>query len=324
MAKKTLNFEKALSDLETIVEDMENGNLTLEDSLKQFEKGKKEIWVTILKKEESIYRYMAPLYVEEECLACHAEQGYKIGEVRGGISVSFDITKICRHMVTNQLIFIGLSIAIALLLLGIIFFLISRFSSKLSDAYSLIEKMSVTDELMQIYNRRYFQTSLDEEIQRAKRYKRPLSIVLIDIDYFKKVNDVYGHQIGDEVLIGLASILKKNVRKTDIIARYGGEEIVVILPEIDKSGAYITAEKIRNVIEKHSFEMTGCKTFSITASFGVASLEMISDSIDDKSKQIIKLADDALYKAKKEGRNKVVLFSLNRSGKIEISTQQGS
>ncbi len=291
-------------------------------ALSQFEKGKKEIYVTISENENSIYRYMAPLYVEEGCLGCHAKQGYKIGDVRGGISVSFDITKMSRQIVTNRVIFIGLSIVISLFLLVVIFFLISRLFRKLSDAYSMIERMSVTDELMQIYNRRYAHIRLDEEIQRSKRYKHPLSLLLIDIDHFKKVNDVHGHQIGDDVLIGVASILKINVRKTDVIARYGGEEIIVILLEADKSEAYITAEKIRKVIENHSFDFSGGKKLSVTASFGVSSLDMIPDDTDDKSKQIIKLADDALYTAKKEGRNKVVLFNLNQIVKTEISTQQ--
>ncbi|MCP4135826.1 MAG: diguanylate cyclase [bacterium] len=277
-------------------------------ALNQFEKGKKERYATIVENEDSTYRYMAPLYVEKGCLGCHGKQGYKIGDVRGGISVSFDITKISRQMAANRMIFLGLSVAISLFLLVIIFFLISRLSRKLSDAYRVIEKLSVTDELMQIYNRRYFRTRLDEEIQRTKRFKRHLSLLLIDIDHFKKVNDVHGHQAGDDVLVGVASILKNNVRKVDIIARYGGEEIVVILPETDKSGAYSAAEKIRKVIENHTFDISGGKKLSVTASFGVSSLEMIPDESDEKSKQIIKLADDALYKAKEEGRNRVVLF----------------
>lgn len=171
----------------------------------------------------------------------------------------------------------------------------------------VLEKENITDPLMQIYNRRYFQTKLDQEIKRSERYAHPLSLVMLDIDHFKKINDVHGHQIGDNVLIVLASILKLNVRKIDVVARYGGEEIAVILPETDKDGAYIAAEKIRKKIEDHSFDIPGGEKFSVTASFGVSSLEMLSGDDVNRIKQIIKLADDALYQAKEQGRNKVVL-----------------
>lgn len=172
----------------------------------------------------------------------------------------------------------------------------------------ILEKENITDSLMQIYNRRYFHTRLDQEIKRSERYKHHLSLLMLDIDHFKNINDVHGHQIGDEVLVGIAFILKLNVRTIDVIARYGGEEIVVILPETDKKGAFTTAEKIRKGIENHSFDPTSGEKFSVTVSFGVSSLEMIKDKAVDKSKRIIKLADDALYKAKNEGRNRVFLY----------------
>jgi diguanylate cyclase (GGDEF)-like protein len=278
-------------------------------ALRSFEKGDREKFSLIAENEKFTYRYMAPLYVEEGCMACHAKQGYKIGDVRGGISVTFDVTEVEKKMAENRYIFIGLSIALSLILLAIIFFLISKVAKRLSDTYSIIEEMSITDELTKIYNRRHFYTRLDEEIQRSGRYGHPLSLLLLDIDHFKRVNDAHGHQIGDDVLIGFASILKSNARKIDVVARYGGEELVIILPETNENSAYVVAEKLRKLIESHEFDISDGKKLNVTASFGVSSLNMLAEDIIDKSRQIIKLADDALYRAKESGRNTVVLFS---------------
>ncbi len=278
-------------------------------ALSSFEKGDQEKFSMITENDKSIYRYMAPLFVETVCLTCHAKQGYKTGDVRGGISVTFEVTDIKKQMALNRYIFISLSIAVSLILLVIIFFLTSKVANKLSDAYSKIEKMSVTDELTQIYNRRHFHTRLDEEINRADRYGHPLSLLMLDIDYFKRVNDVHGHQVGDDVLIDIAYIVKSNIREVDIVARYGGEELVVILPETDENNAYLIAEKLRKLLGGHETDIPGGKKLNVTASFGISSLNMVAEDFADKSRKIIKLADDALYRAKESGRNTVAIFS---------------
>ncbi len=311
-AKESGNFTYHITSLiplnpENKTDEFEKNALTL------FEKGIPETFSLITKREKSIYRYMAPLFVEKGCMACHAKQGYEIGDVRGGISVTFEITEIEKEMSINRFIFIGLSVALSLTLLTIIFLLVSRVARRLSDAYSIIETMSVTDELTQIYNRRHFHLRLDEEIQRSQRYDHSLSLILLDIDYFKKVNDVYGHQVGDDVLIGVASILNSHARIVDVVARYGGEELVIILPETDAKGAYVVAEKLRNLLDVHEFYLSDGKSIHVTASFGVSSLNMFPQEIVDKSRQIIKLADDALYMAKERGRNRVILFSEQQS-----------
>lgn len=180
----------------------------------------------------------------------------------------------------------------------------------LKNAYRTIQKMSVTDDLTRIYNRRHFHIRLNEEIQRALRYKHPLSIILMDIDHFKRINDEYGHQVGDEVLIAVAAILKSNVRTVDIVARYGGEEFVVILPETDGKAAVKSGEKLRKLIEMHTFKnRVDQPKINITACFGISSLSQLPTEIADMSHQIVKQADTALYTAKKDGRNAVILFS---------------
>ncbi len=127
---------------------------------------------------------------------------------------------------------------------------------------------------------------------------RPFSLIMIDVDHFKKVNDVFGHSSGDLVLMGIAAVMKKNIRKTDLIGRYGGEEFIVLLPETSGEEAAVVAEKIREMVSSHSFQRIGV----VTVSCGVAN---ISDQIKDVD-SVIKNADRNLYKAKRDGRNKVV------------------
>lgn len=159
-----------------------------------------------------------------------------------------------------------------------------------------IEKLSITDQLTQLYNRHKLESSFSIEIGRAKRYGHPLSMILLDIDYFKSVNDNYGHDIGDETLISVANILKNNIRATDIVGRWGGEEFIIIVTETNIEDTQLLSEKIRSAIETYHFNEIGHKT----ASFGVSSL----DSGDTKE-SLIQKADQALYKAKRNGRNRI-------------------
>ena len=161
-----------------------------------------------------------------------------------------------------------------------------------------LQEMADTDGLTGIYNHRYFQHTLDRELSRAERYSRPLSLVMIDIDHFKKLNDTLGHQTGDAVLHDLSMLTKNMLRTTDVFCRYGGEEFVIVMPETDKSGAIGVAERIRRAVEKHNFRSTDGKPFGITISLGVSAIPPVTDK-----KSLIKAADTALYRAKRDGRN---------------------
>jgi diguanylate cyclase (GGDEF)-like protein len=278
-------------------------------ALSGFEAGNRETHALLKDNARSIYRYMAPLYVEDSCMPCHAKQGYKIGDVRGGISVTFDVSDTEQKMARNRFGFIGLGIAASLVLLGIVLFLISRLAGSLSEAYSTIEKMSITDELTQLFNRRHFHARLDEEIARARRYDHPVSLLMMDIDHFKTINDRYGHQTGDDVLKAISALFGSNTRSADIVARYGGEEFVLLLPETQKETAGVTADKLRAAIERQAFTPPDQSPFHVTASFGVACLDMTDKNNADTAQQIVKMADDAMYQAKQAGRNRVVVYS---------------
>jgi len=176
----------------------------------------------------------------------------------------------------------------------------------LKEANENIKLLSITDPLTKCYNRGYIIDHLPQEINRAIRYKRALSLVLCDIDHFKKTNDTYGHQAGDKVLIEFVYSINQSIRKDlDWIARYGGEEFLIVLPETGPQGAMILAERLRDTISKHKFVFDE-KAFQITSSFGISGFDFATSDENISSELLIKIADKYLYQCKLEGRNRVM------------------
>jgi diguanylate cyclase (GGDEF)-like protein len=163
-----------------------------------------------------------------------------------------------------------------------------------------IYRLTTIDGLTQIYNKRYFLETLEREISRAHRYRRELTLMMMDIDHFKKINDTYGHLAGDYVLKQLASVIKARIRREDTMSRYGGEEFALVLPEVDQINAGQTAEKIRKLVEKTVFKFEDTK-IPVTVSMGVSALDPETKDPND----FIKRADEKLYQAKNQGRNQV-------------------
>lgn len=163
-------------------------------------------------------------------------------------------------------------------------------------------EVAITDELSGLYTYRYFKYILEYEFKRAKRYHQPLSLIFADIDFFKKINDNFGHQVGDGVIQKISNIIKEKVRTVDIACRYGGEEFAIILPQTDKYGAKILADRIRKEIEDTKIQ-TPEGEISWSASFGVGDNFSITDWME-----LVRQADKALYKAKEGGRNQVILW----------------
>ncbi len=165
----------------------------------------------------------------------------------------------------------------------------------------LLSKLSITDELTKLYNRRYFIQRLEEELKRIKRYDYPLSCLMLDLDHFKEVNDVHGHSHGDLVLEQMGELVKKTIRSIDIICRYGGEEIVVILPFTNLEASYIVAERLRQRVEEHAFG-TIEHSLDLTISLGLVCVDG-KDSVTVDS--LFQVLDKQLYTAKNTGRNKI-------------------
>lgn len=176
---------------------------------------------------------------------------------------------------------------------------------KINFMYSQTRHMSVTDALTGLFNRRHFESTIEREFMRAKRYSSNLSIAVFDIDYFKKINDTYGHLCGDYVLKEIAYIALETFRKTDILFRYGGEEFVVILTETPIDKAVIPLERFRKTIEDYPFFYDN-NNIKVTVSIGV---ETLNPDIFTSS-DLLGNADKALYHAKEDGRNKIITSSV--------------
>jgi two-component system, cell cycle response regulator len=182
---------------------------------------------------------------------------------------------------------------------------ILKLEQSLRAANGRIHLLSIMDALTGTYNRRYLMERLPQELERAHRYDRPLSVVLCDVDHFKKVNDAHGHQAGDEVLRCFARLLMDSSR-TDIdwVARYGGEEFLIVLPETEVAGAITFAEKMRVAIATYPFKISG-GTLTVNSSFGVAGYNALQAQKDASVDGLIANADRCLYRSKEMGRNRV-------------------
>ncbi len=169
----------------------------------------------------------------------------------------------------------------------------------IANLFENLKKEAVTDSLTELYNRRYFNQALQKEAERAQRLHQPFSLISLDLDYLKKINDTYGHFFGDLAIRTIADILKKNARSIDVPARLGGEEFSVLLPGVDSSGAMIAAERIRAAIEAQELDTIG----HITASVGVGTFPEHSIKLDE----LLDMTDQAMYKSKINGRNRVTM-----------------
>jgi diguanylate cyclase (GGDEF)-like protein len=172
------------------------------------------------------------------------------------------------------------------------------------DETARLEKLAITDYLTGIYNIRYFYNRIIEEFSRCQRYTLPISCLMIDIDFFKKINDVYGHRTGDLVLKEFAQLLKKHSRKSDVLARYGGEEFILLLPQTPREGAVAEAERIRIFVKDHRFKSLK-KMACLTVSVGIS---VFPHSRIKSHDDLISIADHALFTAKDRGRNQVAII----------------
>jgi diguanylate cyclase (GGDEF)-like protein len=185
---------------------------------------------------------------------------------------------------------------------------LEQLTEELKHKNALLRNLANIDHLTEIANHRCFQAILDRELQRSTRNEAAISLLMMDIDWFKKVNDTWGHLTGDQILKEFCRITKNIIRDYDLLARYGGEEFIAILPETAPDDAVTVAEKIRRNIEKHVFN-DGQEDIRITVSIGVVSIHPAAKEI--KKQTIINYADEALYQAKRSGRNRVVRHPIN-------------
>jgi len=178
-----------------------------------------------------------------------------------------------------------------------------RYTERLRDNVQMSIEMAITDALTGLFNRRYMETHLGTLIEQAASRGKPLSVLVLDIDYFKSINDTHGHDAGDDVLREFALRIRKSIRNIDLACRYGGEEFVVVMPETDMAVSTMVAERLRRRIATEPFPIQqGSRAIEVTISIGIAAL----GGAEDNAAHVLKRADQALYRAKRDGRNRVV------------------
>jgi diguanylate cyclase (GGDEF)-like protein len=271
------------------------------NALERFERGEREVWTIEDNPGSAVFRYVQPLIVEASCLNCHRQQGYALGAVRGGISVITPAEGFLGQMRTNRSQIIISSIMTIGILLAILYFLSWKLAIRLDEVQTRLRRIAVTDDLTGLKNRRYIMTHLDKEYQRAVRTGAPLSVIVIDIDHFKKVNDTYGHAFGDLVLKAVSREMEGSLRSYDLLGRIGGEEFIVASPGSTLDDAAGLAERIRDRI-RNTVVANGAQETAVTVSAGVTSLS----EQDAKADNLLARADSALYLAKQGGRDRVI------------------
>ncbi len=286
------------------------------EALKFFETNRQEKYYYNF---EDKLNFMGALTVEKGCLNCHNEQGYNIGDIRGGIrvSLSLDLYKKEIERIMERRWIIVIIITVISLIGFLLLYLFMRANKKYENDMLELNKtlefkvklrtkelellnktlktQAITDSLTGIYNRNMFNTILVTRSEEAKKFDKPLSLIMFDIDYFKKINDNYGHQAGDVILKELTKLIGLHIRKDDVFVRWGGEEFMLLL-NLKLEIALSVAENLRKVVENYDFS----KVKKITCSFGVGEYKL-SQTLDE----FVRVTDDALYLAKSNGRNRV-------------------
>jgi diguanylate cyclase (GGDEF)-like protein len=271
------------------------------NTLERFEQGEREHWQIDRSSGKPVFRYVLPLIVEEACLSCHRQQGYKKGDIRGGISVMIPAGGLVARMRTNRNQIIIDTIVTIGILLAILYSLAWKFVGRLDETQKRLEHIAVTDELTGLKNRRHIMEQMNKEYQRVVRTGGTLSLILLDIDNFKEVNDSFGHAFGDRVLRAVAQEMQGGLRSYDLLGRIGGEEFLIASPGSTLDDAAGLAERIRQKIKGRKIS-DRTREITVSVSAGVTSFS----EQDATAEAILQRADDALYLAKQQGRDRVV------------------
>ncbi|WP_319583294.1 GGDEF domain-containing protein [uncultured Pseudodesulfovibrio sp.] len=237
------------------------------------------------------------------------QQAWRIFLLQCGLTLAVVVSALLPLTVLNERNYTMAALVLAsILVLGIAVFCGSRLMHLLDGAHEKIANLTTHDELTGLPNRSWFFDRLDEEIDRAARYGNKLSLIMIDLDHFRRVNDSFGHPLGDLALAEVARLLNANIRTSDVAARYGGEEFMIILPETDAERAALAAEKLRVVVEVNDISLEGPE-IKVTISCGVADLASVHPQKGSLRDSLVVAADRAMHQAKKNGRNQVLVHT---------------
>jgi diguanylate cyclase (GGDEF)-like protein len=236
------------------------------------------------------------------------QQAWRIFLLQCGLSLAVVVLALLPVALLNDRSYTMAAVLLSTaLVLGIALVCAARLMRLLEGAHDKIATLTTHDDLTGLPNRSWFFDRLDEEIDRARRYGNKLSLIMVDLDHFRAVNDSFGHPLGDLALAEVARLLAANVRTSDVVARYGGEEFMIILPETDAARAARAAEKLRMVVEVNDISLEGPE-IKVTISCGVADLASVHPERGSLRDAFVVAADRAMRRAKKSGRNQVLMY----------------
>ncbi|MDO8880297.1 MAG: diguanylate cyclase [Coriobacteriia bacterium] len=270
--------------------------------LVEFDRGAEEYWAVAEENDTRLFRYMRPLIVDESCLSCHGESGYEVGDVRGAISIRLPHQATAAALEETRIRLVAIA-AVILAVSWLFVWLASRiFASRLTEANRRLEHAATTDALTGLRNRGYVIARLGQELDRVRRHEHSIGVALVDIDHFKHVNDAYGHAAGDEALRQVASALRSAVRTYDVVGRFGGEELLIVAPDIEPDELAVLAERIRTMVASAVIDVLAGER--LTVSIGTAHVRP-GDPVESTD-ALVARADAAMYAAKEAGRDRVV------------------
>lgn len=263
-------------------------------------KGGHEYSAVVTSAGNSTFRFLSPLYAEASCLECHRGLSLKLGDVLGIVSISIPINNlVAQTQNTRVIILLSAVLSIGFLVITVLF-LTLRLAVALEKAQLQLRTQALTDELTGLSNRRQVMVRLEQEFHRSVRVGESISVISLDIDHFKKVNDTYGHLFGDLVLKTVAERMQNCLRPYDIVGRVGGEEFLIVAPAAPSEEAVALAQRVISAISSEAIE-DGSSTVTVTASAGVA----VISNADAEAEDLLRKADRSLYEAKSQGRNRV-------------------
>jgi len=246
-----------------------------------------------------VFHYIEPVLIREYCLECHAS--YRVGEPRGAISIEIPMAPTEARLASGRVLYAAFSAATLLGMLGIGAFFLRMFQVDMNAANVRLEEMAVTDSLTGAANRRAVLARFEDEFERSRRTNEPLSVILLDIDHFKDINDALGHAAGDSVLVEFTHRAVGSLRTYDMFGRIGGEEFLVVAPGTAPQTAQRLAERLLEALRGSPVSTASGSTF-VTASAGAATISEEDAGVD----AMLARADDALYRAKETGRDRFV------------------
>ena len=271
-------------------------------ALNRFSAGDKEYSLLDLKGSSPTYRFFRPLYADRSCQECHKNGRGGDGRVLGAVSITIPIGSMVAELRSTRLFILSGAVVTIGLFVAIAYLLTWRLATRLDEALQHLKLQATTDELTGLRNRRTIMKRLREEFQRSKRQMEPLCVMIADIDFFKRINDTYGHPFGDQVLQLVANSIRESVRTYDMVGRIGGEEFLVISPGVNLAEALGLAERIRSRVAEIQLQ-NGADRVAVTISIG---LTILAEE-DNDMESLLKRGDMALYKAKDQGRDCVMV-----------------